>query len=526
MLFSVAPFFAGLALFVVLRKICRTNERTGHLPPGPPADFIIGHARKLPRESAWKTYAEWGKSYGDVMSAYAFGTTLIVLNSVASAHDILVRRSTIFSDRPWLPVFEMMGWGITIPFLSYGTRLRKQRRMMQKHFNPQAITSFRALQEAEVCKFLGHLLARPANFLDDIHGLITRIILLIAYGHKVTSEEDPLIELVERSSRMSISAGSPGTTIIDIFPFLRHMPAWLPGMQVKRHAQKARKLNDEALNVPYDEVKARKAKGEQDPCLISCLLDEYGEAGVLESEHEEDMKAVGFTVYVAGNDSTKTVISTFFMMMALHPGVIKQAHEEIDRIVGTSRLPTFNDRPDLLYVECILKELYRINPPGPLGVPHTSTKSDTYRGWMIPSGSTILTNIWQMMRDEQFFSEPDVFNPARHVDTSPRNGSLVHNGETPDEYSSANGDDPGAIVFGFGRRLCPGRHFADSIIWLTIVNVLATFDIRPYKDPVSGEDVPPEFAFETGILTPPKAFKCAIVPRSAKHAQVVKGMHV
>ncbi|KAH8116038.1 cytochrome P450 [Phellopilus nigrolimitatus] len=476
MLLPLTSFFAAFVVIFTLIKRWKSNSQSTSLPPGPPADPIIGHARKIPRERSWETYAEWGKSYG---------------------------------------------WGITMPLLPYGPRLRKQRRMMQKHFNPQAITSFRTLQEEEVRKFLGHLLARPTNFLGDVHGMI----LLITYGHEVMSENDPLIGLVELASTITIRAGSPGATSIDMFPFLRHVPAWLPGMTLKRHALKARKVNDEALNVPYNEIKSKKAAGEEGPCLISYLLDEYEETGILDAEHEEDMKAVGFAIYVAGNDTTKTVISTFFMMMALHPGVVKQAQEEIDRVVGPDRLPTLDDRPALPFVECVLKELYRINPPAPLGVPHTSAKSDVYRGWAIPRGSIIITNIWQMMRDEEFFPSPDVFDPARHINKACRKNTLIDDDETLDEYSSTSGnDDPSAIVFGFGRRVCPGRHFADTMVWLTMTNVLATFDIRPYKDPVSGEDVPPAFAFESGFVTPPKPFKCSIVPRSSKHAQMVKGV--
>lgn len=34
-------------------------------PPGPPADFIIGHARKMPKEYGWKTFGQWKKQYGE-----------------------------------------------------------------------------------------------------------------------------------------------------------------------------------------------------------------------------------------------------------------------------------------------------------------------------------------------------------------------------------------------------------------------------------------------------------------------------
>ena len=52
--------------------------------------------------------------------------------------------------------------------------------------------------------------------------------------------------------------------------------------------------------------------------------------------------------------------------MLLHPDVVQKAHEEIDRVVGRDRLPTFQDRDNLPYVECVLKEVLRWNPAAPL----------------------------------------------------------------------------------------------------------------------------------------------------------------
>lgn len=45
--------------------------------------------------------------------------------------------------------------------------------------------------------------------------------------------------------------------------------------------------------------------------------------------------------------------------MTLHPEILKKAQSEITRVVGDHRLPDFEDRPHLPYIECILRELYR-----------------------------------------------------------------------------------------------------------------------------------------------------------------------
>ena len=49
------------------------------------------------------------------------------------------------------------------------------------------------------------------------------------------------------------------------------------------------------------------------------------------------------------------------MMMTLYPEALAKAQREVDSVIGTDseRLPVLEDRKDLPYVECIVKELYR-----------------------------------------------------------------------------------------------------------------------------------------------------------------------
>lgn len=119
-------------------------------------------------------------------------------------------------------------------------------------------------------------------------------------------------------------------------------------------------------------------------------------------------------------------------MMTLHPEFARRAQREIDSVLGTTRLPTLEDRDDLPYVDCIVQEVfrciaysarlfaniltivhYRWNPPAPLGahtfvahvvkfltraafsgVPHCSMEEDTYLGMTIPAKSMIIPNMW------------------------------------------------------------------------------------------------------------------------------------
>lgn len=74
------------------------------------------------------------------------------------------------------------------------------------------------------------------------------------------------------------------------------------------------------------------------------------------------------------------------MNMAMNPEILKKAQDEIDTVTGLSRLPGFEDRSALPYCEAVYREVMRIRPVAPLGVPHAASEDDIYEGYFIPKG--------------------------------------------------------------------------------------------------------------------------------------------
>ena len=61
-----------------------------------------------------------------------------------------------------------------------------------------------------------------------------------------------------------------------------------------------------------------------------------------------------------------SALCSFFLAMLLYPDVQKKAQAELDRVVGNDRLPNFNDRERLPYIDALVKETLRWNPVVPL----------------------------------------------------------------------------------------------------------------------------------------------------------------
>jgi len=70
---------------------------------------------------------------------------------------------------------------------------------------------------------------------------------------------------------------------------------------------------------------------------------------------------------------SSSTLHAFILAMVLYPEVQAKAQAEIDTVVGLTRLPDFDDRPSLPYIEAILREMLRWNPTLPLGMYHCTT---------------------------------------------------------------------------------------------------------------------------------------------------------
>ena len=100
-----------------------------------------------------------------------------------------------------------------------------------------------------------------------------------------------------------------------------------------------------------------------------------------------------------------------------------------------------------------------------------------------------------------------IFKPERFL-ASP-------NGHLPER-------DPHLLVFGFGRRACPGRTLADANVFLTIAQTLAVFDIS--KPTLKGEPQEIPFDFLPGVISHPAPFKVSIQPRSVGHRELIRSL--
>ncbi|KAL7962608.1 cytochrome P450 [Trichoderma compactum] len=435
-------FIAGKIMAYQMRK------QLGPLPPGPPGELFLGHLRIIPTAYPEYFYMRLSQKYkSDILSFNVLGQPVIIPNSVQAVADLLDKRGANYCDRPRCVLFEM------------GLLFRLHRRTLQRSFQKSNIGQYRYLQEREAVALLRGIMDKPAEWEMALRRFSTAIALGVGF-------------VAEDASYALGHGGAPAGTPVDFFPLFRY----LPGTRVQSLVQ--------------DMIDQRESQVQQ---------------GQVPDVSEQDVKGAGAAVFAAAQDTTWSTLVVFILSMVLHPEVQSKAQRLLDQVAGRDRLPTFDDRPNLQYIDFIVQETFRWSPVSPMGVPHRSLKDDIYRGYLIPAGSFVYANTRAMTHNEAVYKSPDDFDPDRYFPLEQGGrGEPLPNGQ-----------------FGFGRRICVGQHFAEATIWLVVAVMLSTMSIEREKD-ASGAEIMPAVELTSGLTSHPKRFPCLMRPRDEKSGVVIR----
>ncbi|KAJ7660885.1 cytochrome P450 [Mycena polygramma] len=445
----------------------------------------------MPREHEWKKYAEWGRRFGDMMSVTLLNQTIVILNSTRSVQAVLENHSAKSSNRPSLLfACEMVGWKSSLGMAQYDSRLKSMRKMVAKAIGSRThIATYSAGIEIETHRLLKRMLQTPENLLEHLRLTVGSIILLITYGYQVKEHNDPIVEVLFTATHNLSKAVTPGAFLVDTLPICFHKIA----------AKWNRTLAD-TVELPFKHVKDQIRAGN----VVSSFTVTNLEGVDPESPEEKLVMWTSGSMYSAGADSTASQNYVFFLAMTLYPDVQAKAQAELDTVVGSDRLPSFNDRPMLPYIEAVFKEVLRWHQAAPIG----QCEDVVVDGYLIPKGAFVIPNQWQLLHDESIYKNPMEFNPDRLWASLAVPRSAIR----------------GTFVSGLGEdsccRSCPGLHMAEASVWLTCAMTLAAFNIRKMKD-ADGMEITPPVEFTSGTLSRPELFPCDIKVRSDKHQALI-----
>ncbi|THU85082.1 cytochrome P450 [Dendrothele bispora CBS 962.96] len=454
--------------------IFRLSQRRDRfpLPPGPRGYPLIGNLLDLPSSHEWLTWAKLGEKWGDLLSLTVFGTTIIVINSYAHATKMLNEKSEIYSERPRVPMAsEVCELGNAMGLLPNDRRLRSYRRLFQSGLGTNAsIKNFYPQEEHLAKLFIRKLIKTPENLLDHCFHHSGAIVLRIAYGYNVKESNDPMIDISMQAMDHFSKATSQSEFLVNQAPFLMKVPDWFPGTGWKAIGKQWAKTLRAMEEAPFDFVKKQLMNGQAEDCFVTGWLGKD-----LSPQEKKDLKHAAGSMFAGGAETTAITVHAFVLMMCSYPEIQKSLQREIDDTIGQDRLPNFSDQDHLPTLNATLKEVKRFHTVVPTGLPHCTLVDDVHDGMFIPGGAVILPNAWKMAHDPSVYKDPMAFDPTRFL--GPRCE------QNPNDY-----------IFGFGRRLCPGRLLADASIFITTAMILFAFDISPSN----GE--PPAYGNLSGLI--------------------------
>ena len=483
--FLVAP---ALAWFIYCFFPFQQRKQRVPLPPGPPKLPLIGNLHQAPKEWPWRTYQQWTKQYGPIFSVQYGIHTLIILGSHQAARDLLDKRSNIYSSRPRsVMAGECATKGLSVLLMPYGQQWRNHHRLHASYLNIRISQLYRNLQDVESRQLIHELLSTN-DFTDRYHRYSSSLIYSLAYGIRMPRGDEQELQAVDHVMENFLYAARVGTWIVDAIPILNYLPAFLAPW--KRIAEDF--FNFEA-NMNRESMRKAQQRRSWNWCKQVLEMKEGKEMPPLELAYN-----VGI-IYEAGSDTTTMALEIFTMAAVLYPSVMREAQEELERVVGSERLPSFEDRGHLPYIESIVKEVLRWRPVTAGGIPHAVTKEDEYMGYRIPEGAIVIGNHWAIHLDEAVYEKPMEFRPQRWI-------------ENPDLPLDA---------FGFGRRVCGGQHIAQNSLFINIARLLWTFNIEHAYENGKRLEIDP-LAFTQGFNSRPLPFKASFYVRNPHRQRLVE----
>lgn len=438
------------------------------------------------------------KKYGDVFCLRVLDQVVVVLCSFSAIKDLLEKRGEAYADRPPMPIMEITEMDWMLPNARKGELWHEGRKLLDRSLRPSATMSYRQMMQENTHRFLAQLLATPKNFRNHVELLQGRLVMSLTYGYDL-KEGDDMIAAPTQAGEIMVQLLLPGAAMVNHIPCLKYIPSWVPWFSYEPLARTVRRLSEKTINDPINFVKNAMREGTAVRSLASGLLQEV--EVLTGSERQKKEKVVKMTlgsIFAAGSDTTVSSLSSFFLALVVFPEVQKRAQAELDAVVERDRLPTFDDRSRLPYIEAICRELLRWQMVVALGVPHASTEDDVYRGFFIPKGSVLVANAWAVLHNPEVYPDPDEFRPERFLE---KDGSFR--------------EDPAiALAFGAGKRICPGRHFVGATLFIVASSVLSVFNVSRAKDE-NGHEIPVRAAISArnGLVAHPEEFQCSITPR-------------
>uniref|UniRef100_A0A4W4EAR4 Cytochrome P450, family 1, subfamily B, polypeptide 1 n=1 Tax=Electrophorus electricus TaxID=8005 RepID=A0A4W4EAR4_ELEEL len=479
---------------------CLLQHWSAQSLPGPFPWPIIGNAAQL-GNTPHIYFSKMARKYGDVFQIKLGSKPVVVLNG-DTIRQALITKGADFAGRPDFESFKCISEGRSMAFGNYSEHWKLHRKVAQttlRTFSTRNIHTKQTFENHVVSevKELIHLFLRKTQktkYFPPHHYLvvsIANIMSAVCFGNRYSYDNFEFQQVVGRNDKFTKTVGAG--SIVDVMPWLQYFPN-----PVKTLYGQFKELNIEFSEFIRAKVVEHRKTIESN--IIRDMTDAFiaaldrglvGAPGVC-LDKEYVTPTIG-DIFGASQDTLSTAVQWIILVLVRYPDLQKRLQEEVDKVVGRSRLPTIQDQPHLPYIMSLIYEVMRFTSFIPLTIPHCTTTDTSIKGYPIAKGTVVFINQWSLNHDPNKWDQPELFNPVRFLDN--------HGALNKDLTSSV-------LIFSTGKRKCIGEELSKMLLFLFTTLLAHQCDFTVEK--------PPPMDYMYGLTLKPNEFQVAVTLREIK----------
>ncbi|XP_058085990.1 cytochrome P450 89A2-like [Magnolia sinica] len=464
--------------FLLSNLFQKPNTKKKKLPPGPPTIPLLGNLLWLSNSpfNIEPILRDLHAKYGPIITLHVGPWPTIFIADHSLAHEALIQKGSIFSDRPpaTVPVRVTISNQYNIGSAGYGPLWRLlHRNLMSEILLPSHVKSY-AQDRKWVLEILIKQLryqadaGKPVCVGESFKNTMFFLLLLMCFGHRLDESVVKKIEDIQQQLTMILLS-------FNIFAFLPKLVNILFSKQWNRLLEIHHK--QEQLFIPLIRACRDRKGDDQDEksfvfsyvdSLLALELPEEGGRKLTEGE----MVSLCSEFLAAGTDTTSSSLQWIMANLVKHQDIQSKLAEEIEAVVGKEREIREDDLEKMPYLKAVIMEGLRRHLPGHFLLPHAVSEEVTLSGYLIPKNTTINFPVAEMGLNKEVWEDPTEFRPERFLD----------GGEVVDITGSR---EIKMMPFGAGRRICPALGLAMLVLEYFVANLVREFEWKAKE----GEDV-------------------------------------
>ncbi|XP_034041084.1 cytochrome P450 1B1 [Thalassophryne amazonica] len=469
--------------------------RNTHRPPGPIAWPIIGNAAQL-GNAPHIYFTRLAEKYGNVFQIKLGSRAVVVLNGDA-IKEALIKRGMEFAGRPDFTSFKHVAGGDSMAFGVMTDSWKLHRKVAQstvrmfstgnvqtkRIFEGQILCELKELLSLFVRKTEAHQFFQP---MFDLVVSTANVMSAVCFGKRYSYEDDEFRQVVGRNEQFTKTVGAG--SVVDVMPWLQYFPN-----PIRTLFDSFKKLNLEFTSFIRDKVvehrKTIKSITIRDMTDAFIVALEQIKDSVGVSPHKDFVTPVLGDIFGASQDTMSTAQQWIVLLFIKFPEIQLRLQQEVDKVVGRSRLPCINDQVQLPYVMAFFYEVMRFTSFLPLTIPHSTTMDTSIMGYTIPKNTVIFINQWSINCNTDMWTNPQTFDPERFLD----------------QQGALNKDLAGKVlIFSLGKRRCIGEEL--SKLYLFLFTALIAHQCHITSDPAR----PPQLDYKYGLTLKPHPYFIAV----------------